>query len=74
MASETIKRINRQTSIQTLGVILLANIMLAFVYYKTLYVRQASIDESILDSLSTDNSYRICLSNPQDAFLGLGYQ
>ena len=74
MASETIKRINRQTSIQTLGVILLANILLAFVYYKTLYVRQASIDESILDSMSTDISHRICLSNPQDAFLGLGYQ
>lgn len=40
-----------------------ANMLLALVYYKTLYVRQASIDESKLDSMSQVKGHRICLSN-----------
>lgn len=37
--SEKIKQINRTTSLQTIGVVLIANAILALIYYKTLYVR-----------------------------------
>lgn len=47
--SENVKRMNRITSLQTMGIVVLANIALAFIYYKTLYVRQANIDTTKLD-------------------------
>jgi len=47
--SDYIKRINRTTSFQTIGIVLIANVFLALIYYKTLYVRQADIDTSKLD-------------------------
>jgi hypothetical protein len=56
-----IKAINRQTSIQTLGIVLTANILLALIYYKTLYVRQANIDVSVMDSLQAGQGDGVCM-------------
>lgn len=39
----TIKQINRQTSIQAIGLVVFANVLLALIYYKTLFVSQSSI-------------------------------
>lgn len=64
MGSNTpeVKRINRVTSLQTMLVVLIANFILALIYYKTLYVRQASIDTSKIDSMQVGSSgTRLCL-------------
>jgi hypothetical protein len=60
--SPEVKRINRVTSLQTILVVLIANFILALIYYKTLYVRQANIDTSKLDSIQVGSSGTgICL-------------
>jgi len=69
-----VRRINRVTSYQALLVVLIANFILAGIYYKTLYVRQANIDTSRLDSWQVGTSgSRLCLDQPKDAFLALNF-
>lgn len=70
--SALIKQINRTTSVQTLKVVLIANIVLALIYYKTLYVRQASIDTTKLDSMLMNKGERLCMSGATDAYQALG--
>lgn len=55
-------------------VVLIANFILALIYYKTLYVRQANIDTSQLDSMQVGSSTtQLCLDQPIDAFLALNF-
>lgn len=66
--SPMIKAINRQTSIQTIGIVFIANLVLAMIYYKTLYVRQASIDTTKLDAMVMNKGERLCLTGARDSF------
>ena len=52
----TIKEINRRTSLQAIGLVLVANVLLALIYYKTLFVWQSSIKMAQLDSLSLSDA------------------
>ena len=54
MKSTSIKQINRRTSLQAIGLVVFANFILALIYYKTLFVWQARINMSQLDSLSLE--------------------
>jgi hypothetical protein len=72
--SQEVRRINRVTSLQTILVVFIANIILALIYYKTLYVRQSTIDTSKLDSMQLGTSgTRLCLDQAQDSFLALKF-
>ena len=67
--SAYIKGINRTTSFQTIGIVLIANVFLALIYYKTLYVRQADISTSKLDQMPSFNNNGLCMNGAQGAFL-----
>ena len=56
----TIKEINRRTSIQAIGLVVIANVLLALIYYKTLFVWQSIIKMAQLDSLSLETSNLVC--------------
>jgi hypothetical protein len=71
--SDLIKRINRTTSLQTMGVVFIANLVLGLIYYKTLYVRQASIDTSKLDAMNLNSGNHVCFQNAEDVYNSLGY-
>jgi len=51
----TIKQINRQTSLQAIALVIIANLILALIYYKTLFVWQSGIKMAQLDSLNLDD-------------------
>jgi len=56
----TIKEINRRTSIQAIGLVVIANVILALIYYNTLFVWQSSIKMAQLDSLSLGTDNLVC--------------
>jgi hypothetical protein len=56
-----------------MGIVLVANFLLAFIYYKTLWVRQANIDATLLDSLQIGQSGRVCMEGQQGAFRKLDF-
>lgn len=62
---QTIKQINRRTSLQAIGLVLLANVALALIYYKTLFVWQSTIDMRHLDSLSLAGESYVCIEGAQ---------
>ena len=61
----TIKEINRRTSLQAIGLVLVANVLLALIYYKTLFVWQSSIKMAQLDSLSLSDASQVCWQGAQ---------
>jgi len=65
----TIKLINRQTSLQAITLVLIANLILALIYYKTLFVWQSSINMAQLDGLSLDDGTRVCQNSALGAYL-----
>ena len=64
----TIKQINRQTSLQAIGLVVFANFLLALIYYKTLFVSQSSIKMAQLDSLSLTDGPQVCWQGAQQDF------
>ena len=60
MKPTSIKQINRRTSLQAIGLVLFANLILALIYYKTLFVWQARINMSQIDSLSLESESQVC--------------
>lgn len=56
-----------------MGIVLVANFLLALIYYKTLWVRQANIDATLLDRLQIGQSSRICMEGQQGAFRKLDF-
>jgi hypothetical protein len=60
MAPTSIKQINRRTSLQAIGLVVFANLILALIYYKTLFVWQARINMSQIDSLSLESESQVC--------------
>jgi hypothetical protein len=44
-----------------MGLVLVANAILALIFYKTLYVRQANIDTSKLDQLVPASGLKVCM-------------